>query len=702
MKQEYLKFAIQSADYMWQNYDHLYEESKKNHTRVGHLSFLANVYAAAYCVLKNEEYLKRAKKSLLDVARFRAETNQTDPPLDWMFEPAPYAKAFQMIRDFAGFTQEELQKIEEMMAISVNAIFAFPEQGSENRCVLKAHNLLYAAKVFSNNPMAKEWEKFACHMIQDSIGHWSIEDASTYNTIWVHILLSFNELHPIANMEENPIILYYCKYLQASQLNSGVLADYGDGRWGSDWILAVSCLEKGAAMFHSGELKYAAEKCFRHMITLDKGVTFSTWKMLPQLIDAYFWCDDSIQPIEPVYKSQNVLEDLVGKKVVFRSEKDKPEAFLLLNYRDEGNFGILGRHNLRTSLAVRAEKMHHGHADENGISVLSVNNCVLLHDGGYRKQFFGGEWRADVYHNKLVVRHDALRIGQSVYDRLIDAGSYVQVETEQLYFHTFDRVDSTRTRLTDRWHRVTSDRCIHYLKEENIFVVVDIAVPHQMGEYTIGCLYHNLSAEQITPHKWRMWSDYIPSDEFCEKIPNDTSTKLIVDYLCTEHPVEHTRISRCYTEEESLCQYFSGLADENSNIVMVSLLIPEKDGVIPTYEAKVTQNDKACLVQLNVNGKEYRLCDRFRLTANNYNLNRRPTYCFEKGNSNIDGVESDGLFTCIIDEKDSVYYAFTDATRVNYQGKTLFSVEPIDHLQLDYTNVPGISSWNCWEDTIRK
>jgi len=717
---KYLEFAGKSADYIWSKYEELYErerkgvlERKRLDNTMSYLSFVSQVDAARYKVYGDKKYLTRAKKEILDIYRFYEEITayakendieieQPFPMLGWMFEVASLVKAYELIKEDAGFTPDEIRKIERIVEESVNPIFTFPEHGAENRCALKAVNMIYAAKAFPDNPMAKKWAKLAKRMIADSVNHWSIEDASTYMCLWVHVLLSFNEASPIINPKEDPFILYNAKYLAAMQLPQGVFADYGDGRWGSDWGVMIAVIERCASLFSSGELKYAAQKCFEYMTKLDDGTGYLTWKTIPILADCYFWADDSIVPVQPAVKSQEVLDDVIGKKIVFRSGWRDEDTFLMLNYKDEGCDGVLARDNLRQSLAVRAEKMHHGHADENSITMLSMNGCILLHDGGYRQDLESGAYRADYYHNKLLVRSGSQKVNQGFYDYARDAGSYCPVYTERLYFYTYDRIESSRTKIVDDYHCVTSERCVHYLKEENIFVVVDIVKPHRYGEYSFGCAYHNRHIEKIGETRCRAWSEFIGSDEYMREIPNGTSTKLIIDFALAELPVEVLPIKRCYTDETVVCQYFTGMADEYSDLVFVSLLVPEIDGKCADYSVNVQKGAKGCLTDINVSGKKYRLFDRYRLESARADLNKRPSYTFEAGNSKLDGVETDGLFTAVIDENESIYYAFVNATRVDYQGKTLFSVEPIDHYQLSFINEPGISSWSSWDDTIQK
>ena len=105
--------------------------------------------------------------------------------------------------------------------------------------------------------------------------------------------------------------------------------------------------------------------------------------------------------IQKERESREVLEDVVGKKIVF----EKNGNYLLTNYRDEGRFAWLQRNYLRNTIPVEPEKAHHGHSDENSIVCLISNGCVLLHDGGYRDCISEKRaYRSDYYHNRVILR----------------------------------------------------------------------------------------------------------------------------------------------------------------------------------------------------------------------------------------------------------------------------------------------------------
>ncbi len=119
------------------------------------------------------------------------------------------------------------------------------------------------------------------------------------------------------------------------------------------------------------------------------------------------------------------MEDVQGKKIVFRNGWSPLSTYLLLNYRDEGDGGLNFRDYLRDTIPVEEEKMTHGHADENSIVLLMSGGSVLLHDGGYRDYMPSGPfgaYRQDYFHNRLVVRpgedlHGARRQGEFALQR---------------------------------------------------------------------------------------------------------------------------------------------------------------------------------------------------------------------------------------------------------------------------------------------
>ncbi len=182
------------------------------------------------------------------------------------------------------------------------------------------------------------------------------------------------------------------------------------------------------------------------------------------------------------------MEDVVGKKIVFRDGWTPASTYLLLNYRDEGDGGLNFRDYLRDSIPVEEEKMTHGHADENSLVLLMSGGSVLLHDGGYRDYMPSGPfgaYRQDYFHNRLCVRPEKIWMGQKagesrysvreavpgqgLLEFLRDAGSYRRVRTQKVDFLTFPDFDYSRTRLMDDGWGYESDRVVVYVKRRRLF-----------------------------------------------------------------------------------------------------------------------------------------------------------------------------------------------------------------------------------------
>lgn len=279
------------------------------------------------------------------------------------------------------------------IAFSLDILWKYTE-GEHNGRINRNRNLY--------NPKADIWRKLSHTLIEDSRDRWSIEDAGTYFPIWFNTLIHYAEETKDTDFFQHPVTQYYFRYLRELISPMGVIPDYGDGRWGSCWGLLLSCLEAGVAAYQDGEMKAAAHRLFHAMSALDNGLSVLSLKGIHGLVDSCLWADDGVMEIQKERESREVLEDVVGKKIVF----EKNGNYLLTNYRDEGRFAWLQRNYLRNTIPVEPEKAHHGHSDENSIVCLISNGCVLLHDGGYRDCISEKRaYRSDYYHNRVILRN---------------------------------------------------------------------------------------------------------------------------------------------------------------------------------------------------------------------------------------------------------------------------------------------------------
>ncbi len=434
-KSLYLAEIKKAAEKGWQEYPALIENWKKTtkpnvlwgYDPPGHPAYLASIFAFLYEETKDVEYAKRAAGLISAYGDYRnilpkgydttrAEYDNGVPAITNFFFMAPYIGTYMRIRNAGVLDAEQQAKIENDVAGSADFIFHFPEWGTHNRAMLRAEALIYAALAMPKHPHAPQWRQMAEVIAGDNLKEWEIEDATVYHPVWLLSLYSYADVARKADFFDSPLTKYYLKYFLKLIGPNGTVPEFGDARWSSGWegLRLVPVFEKGAAVFHDPEMKWAAKTIFetakRNSPALGVGEAYS-------LSEAFRWTDESVLAKRPSSLSQEVLDDVVGKKIVFRNGWDDQSTYLLLTYRDQGDGGWLHREFLRNTITVEEEKMTHGHADENSIALLMSKGSVLLHDADYRNDLpsgMYGAWRQDYFHNRLVVRLNKKDRHQSV------------------------------------------------------------------------------------------------------------------------------------------------------------------------------------------------------------------------------------------------------------------------------------------------
>jgi hypothetical protein len=276
----------------------------------------------------------------------------------------PYARAYLRIRDSGVLDSTSRAKIEKDLAFSLDHIFHFPEWGAHNRAMLRAESLYYGSVALPQHPSAAKWRRMAETLASDSLGHWEIEDASGYQAIWLYALFSYAEISGRPEIYQSIQVRYYLDYFVQLLTPHGNIADFGDSHWNGNWERFVAIFEKAASVYQNPQYKYVAQELTRRAlgrmrnegnerggepsVAVGSGVGSA-------FTDAFRWADDAIHAQPPASLSQEVLEDVVGKKVAFRDGWDPTSTFLLLNYRDEGDGGILALS--ASTISVEEEKM---------------------------------------------------------------------------------------------------------------------------------------------------------------------------------------------------------------------------------------------------------------------------------------------------------------------------------------------------------
>jgi hypothetical protein len=722
----YLAAIKDAAEQGWRESPQILEQWKKNtkpnilwgYDSPAHPVYLASTLAFLYEETKNKEYARKAAHLLAtygdlrenyppEHVKARIEYEDGLPALGNFFFMPPYVRAYLKIRNAGVLDDATRKKIETDVAGSADFVFRFPEWGAHNRAMLRAEALQYAALAMPNHPHASSWKKLADAIAGDNLTQWEVEDASIYHPVWLASLYSYAEAAGKTELFDSPLTKYYQQYFLKLIGPHGTIPEFGDARWSAGWdgLRFVPYFEKGAAVFKDPQLKWAAKSIF------------DTYRSLPRkigvgeayhLCDAYRWSDESVKPQRPTSLSQEVLEDLAGKKVVFRDGWEPASTYMLLNYRDEGDGGWLHREYLRQSISVEEEKMHHGHADENSIPLLMSRGSVLLHDADYRSALPSGPfgaWRQDYFHNRLVARSEKKDPQQSLLEFVRNSGAYRAVRTQKIDFLNLKEVDMSRTRLIDQQMGYESDRIIAYLKQEGWFVVIDAVKILRTGYFTFATLWHAQTILEKGSDFYDVRTDSIQGFKF----PSERSLLIFFPETYAKKLGDEP-ISRSYQQEHMISQTISSQYKAGDVELFVTVLIPHgSDQKTQDLRSRVKLLDvstpfKAAGLGIDRVQRSSILGVKVDLEMEVARENIRPRYLYSLGKVAYGDFETDAHFFFATTDEKKISYSASNVLKVLFKGKPLMQALPNTHgLQLDGApDRVGYTKWRYWEDTVEK
>jgi hypothetical protein len=674
--------------------------------------YLAATYGYLYSLDHNELYAQRALQLLAeygtlrktlppDFASARIEYAKGVPPFTNFFFIPPIAQAYLAVRDSRAATPALRATIEQELQEVLDFVFTFPEWGTHNRAMLRALGLELGAQALPRHPHTAQWKQMAEAIGADNLQAWEVEDATVYHPVWLHSLLRYAEAANEPRVHSSVFLHYYLDYFTHLMSPAGRIPDFGDAFWNSslEGLRMVAIFERGAAVFHSPTMRWAAAQLYAteraRTDTLSIGVAY-------HLCDAHRWIDESIKPAAPVGGSEEVLEDAIGKKVVFRNGWEPGSTYLLLNYRDEGGNGWMSRHYLRNTITVEEEKMHHGHSDENSISLLMHDGSVLLHDAGYRDGLPSGpygSWRQDYFHNRIVVRANKRDQHQSVLEFIYNSGAYRPVETRKIDFVRLRDVDMSRTRLSEASPGYDWDRTIVYVKNPGVFVVVDAVKATRPDYLTFTSLWHGQHVERVSD------GCYVLTVDSLEGIPFPHNSALRVEFLERTGKTEGTEpISRHKQSETALYQTISSQYNTGMYEVFVTVLTPYKRsaGLGGLPRAEIVQTSKparSVAIRLRTGEKSMIIGVKLDLESELARENIRPRYQYDLGKERFGEFETDAHFF-VADESLSVpRFSAVNVMKVVHRGKELMSALPNIHpLQPDGSpDKIAFSKWRVFE-----
>lgn len=729
-RREYLRMLRESAEQGWKVNPQVVADWKRTarpsdlwgYDSPAHPVYTADVLGYLYQETGERIYAERARDLLAsygdlrevippDYPTRRAEYRQGVPAIANFFIMPPYARAYQRIRESGVIDPPSREKIERDLAFSLDHTFHFPEWGAHNRAMLRAESLYYGALAIPNHPHAGRWKQMAETLAADSLEQWEIEDATGYQGVWLYAVFSYATIAGREDALLSPMIRYYLDYFVQLLTPHGNLADFGDSHWNAGWERFVPVYEKAATLYRNPHYKYVAAELMRRanerqaraagvrgdpiLFNLTVGSVFT---------DAHRWADDAVPAIRPTNGSREVLDDLVGKKFVFRNGWGPESTMMVVNYRDEGDAGRLGRDYLRQTISVEEEKMHHGHADENSITLLMNGGSVLLGDGGYRPDLPSGPygaWRADYFHNRVVARKNRRDRLQPVEEFLRNSGGYRKVRTQKIDFLKLREVDYSRSRLIDEELGYTSDRAVVYLRDRGWFVVIDGIKVLRSDYFTFTNLWHTRHALRLDGQRYetlidRIGSDLLPGNQALQiHFPENGPGKQIGTYST----------SRNFQAETAIYQTVSAFYNSGDTEYFVTILQPHDRRTttvdqLPRFRLlEVDRPGKGIGLELEENGQRVVLAVKFDLEVDLAREPVGPRYRYDLGRIRYGDFETDGSFLFARLANGQASYSASTMTGVRYRGQVLMEALPNTFgLQLD--GAPprtGFSKWRSWE-----
>jgi hypothetical protein len=736
----YLEYARASAAYTWDHRDEIVARWRETfdprspfgYRAPGGLLDLASIDAYLFELEGRPVYADRAKHVLLTYGDYRSQFpdwavklrpdySNGVPALPDFFVVMRYIRAYDTLHRAGRLTPQEAAAIEAVAAHSIDYLLQTSEWGTMNRTMLRAESLAWAVKAMPTQPHAAAWELQRRALGDDNWGNWEIEDATLYHGVWLYALLGYADaLGRTEELFRTPEIYYYAHYFLNLMSPASVVPDFGDAQWTSNWQHFLVFFESAASRLNDPEMKWAAQAIAAKFVDFSNPTSAG---LGCYLLDAYRWGRDDVAAQPPATLSEEVMEDVQGKKIVFRNGWTPQSSYLLLNYRDEGDGGLNFRDYLRDSIPVEEEKMTHGHADENSIVLLMSGGSVLLHDGGYRDYMPSGPfgaYRQDYFHNRLCVRPEKIWMGQKageqrysipdavpqqpVLEFLRDAGSYRPVRTRKVDFLSLPEFDYSRTRIADEGWGYDADRVVVYVKEPELFVVFDVFKARAEEYFTLATLWHTRQIVSKGEHWYDTGYDAIGT----EKLPD--ARRLLILFPQTHFRLEGVEPLKRHSQDEQTVYQATGRHFEPAQTEgFVTVLVPHANDVAPAALAgRVTFLETApegagLAVAIETRAGKVVVGVKQDLRRDIARDFRRPRYLYEKGRIAYGLLQTDGDLVFAAEGAGQLSYTIVDMTRAERAGQVLFQNGPSFHgLAFDGSaDAAGVDKVRYWRDTVR-
>jgi len=407
---------------------------------------------------------------------------------------APVAEAIRHLGAAGRWSERDHATMGALVGATLRERLTYMDYGAQNRALIYGTEFIHGARLWPDDPAAPLWRRVGEALIEDSLRGWAQEDASHYEPFWLCYTLEICDIRGSAPaFLERFTTRFYFEHPRHMLMPDGRLPDWGDGDWTHSWGWNVANWTRAGSHYRDGRYLDCAR---RHLAANLAVGPADDPEILGGLALALRWLDPRVPMVDgTLARSDDVVDDLVGKKYVARGAEG---AYLLYSYRDEKGCGHLTRDYLAKQLHAPEEKPHHGHADEQSVIAMATGGCLLLADGGYRDDLAQG-YRADYFHNRVVVRHGFGQAANS-WDDLRADSSFCRVSTEKLQGGNFGTLDYLRTRLRDEARGYTGDRILLFAPATGLTVVVDSVLIDRAGPKQVFNLWHPHHVVAHGPH----------------------------------------------------------------------------------------------------------------------------------------------------------------------------------------------------------
>jgi hypothetical protein len=636
----------------------------------------------------------------------------------------PFCEAFLYLQQQNALTPEETQRIQTQVGISADTHLDSTDWGGQNRATVDAAGFYFAAVAVPHHPNATRWRHYGDALINDSWGRWSIEDASIYGPFWLFYLMTTADLNKRSDEFMNFVTTrYYFEFYRGLITPNGMLPEWGDGDWTHMWHWYMATMVRAGSEYKNGEYLYFAKRLYdTHR---EMGLKEPIHGFLPTGLEegdglycaatALRWLDTSI-PIKPytLPKSEELVDDLVSKKIIFRNDNGTKSSYAFLNYRDQGPYGRYQRDYQNQQLAAYEEKPHHGHGDENAINLLMDHETVLLADGGYRRTPHDG-WRADLYHNKIVARL-GWPIDHNVMGYLQQNRSYSPIQTEKIHFGNFDAIDYSRTRLIDDERGYTTDRIILFLVKTGVYIIVDAIHIDREGHKLFTNMWHPSHIIEQSDfatengHWMRSWPPKIPVRQ--DNWTNPHHKELLIEFFDNRDKYTQVReIDRCYNPSQAFFQFLYSHFFKGQRLAFVTVLTPHTTGQFDKSMLGTVQvihdperSYRTLGLRFDLEGSPVTVGLKLDQTIGLTNLRGRPMFDWKTGQVTYGDLQTDADFAFVRDRGKESDIGFIYGSQLTYKNKTLFDMPINQHMyqgSVEEYRVPDIKDkMPRWCETV--